>query len=142
MSPNVPSPRARDALGALLEANNRHDPEAAASLYADGGTHEDVAQARPARGRAAIADGLRRFLASFPDARWEVARLTGDDVMGSAEYTLTGTLSKDLGPFRAAGQRVELRGVMVVVVDDDGISASRDYWDSSTLGRQTDQPAS
>jgi steroid delta-isomerase-like uncharacterized protein len=139
MPRTAPSPRARDALAALLDANNRHDPETAARLYAETGTHEDVAQGRPAHGPAAIADGLRRFLTSFPDARWSVQRLVGDDVTASAEYVLTATLREDLGPFRAAGQRLELCGAMVIVAGEDGIRESRDYWDSGTLARQLNE---
>jgi steroid delta-isomerase-like uncharacterized protein len=123
-------------LDELYEAYNRHDPDAAAALYASEGIHEDVAHGRPKVGRDAIAGGLRHFFAAFPDARWDVhARLSGDAHVG-ASYVLTGTLQTDLGPFEATGQRLEIRGVQVLETAGGLISRSEDFWDASTFARQ------
>ena len=124
------------ALRALYEAYNRHDHEAAAALYAENGEHEDVAYGRPRRGREAIADGLRRFFAAFPDARWEVRDALGGTDRAAARYVLTGTLQSDLGSIVAAGQRMELRGVQVLDVASGLIERTEDYWDGSTFEQQ------
>ena len=124
------------ALDALYEAYNRHDADAAAALYAPDGTHEDVAVGRPARGREAIAAGLRRLFTAFPDSRWTPSAQVEHDGRAFGTYVLTGTLRQDLGSIRATGQRLELRGVHVLETDSGLIRLSQDYWDSATFQRQ------
>jgi steroid delta-isomerase-like uncharacterized protein len=124
-------------LDAFFEAYNNHDPDAAAALYTPDGEHIDMAQGHPKRGREAIAGGLRHFLRSFPDARWETG---GERIIGAdravARYVLTATLHRDLGSFQARGQRIELRGVQVLELDSGRIARSEDYWDGATFARQ------
>lgn len=123
-------------LDALYEAYNRHDADAAAALYGLDGTHEDVAVGRPSRGRAAIAAGLRRLFTAFPDARWTPTSALEHDGRAFGTYILTGTLRQDMGPIRATGQRLELRGVHVLETDSGEIRLSQDFWDSATFQRQ------
>lgn len=125
-------------LAALYEAYNRHDAHAAAALYAPDGEHEDVAVGRPTWGRDAIAGGLRRFFAAFPDARWTTTDVLEEGGRAFGRYVLTGTLQTDMGPFRAAGQRLELRGVHVLETAAGLIERSQDFWDSGTFRRQID----
>jgi steroid delta-isomerase-like uncharacterized protein len=124
------------ALEALYEAYNRHDAEAAAALYAPDGTHEDVAVGRTARGREAIAGGLRRLFTAFPDARWTPSAQLEHDGRAFGTYVLAGTLQQDMGPIRATGQRLELRGVHVLETDSGLIRLSQDFWDGATFQRQ------
>jgi steroid delta-isomerase-like uncharacterized protein len=127
-------------LDSLYQAYNGHDPDAAAALYAADGEHEDVAHGRPRRGDQAIAEGLRRFLAAVPDARWETSdRIVAGD-RAVARYVLSGTLQGDLGPFRARGQRIVLRGVQVLELRSGRIARSEDFWDGATFERQLNQP--
>ncbi|GAB3349824.1 hypothetical protein GCM10027300_13220 [Modestobacter lapidis] len=123
---------------ALYEAYNRHDAGAAAALYAPDGAHEDVAVGRPTQGRDAVAAGLRRFFAAFPDAQWTATDVLEQGGLAFGRYVLTGTLQTDMGPFRAVGQRLELRGVHVLDTADGFIERSQDYWDSGTFRRQMD----
>lgn len=128
----------RDAwiLDALYEAYNRHDADAVAALYAPHGEHEDVAFGRPKRGPEAIAGGLRYFFAAFPDAHWDTSDRLADDGRAVARYVLTGTLQSDMGPFTAAGQRIEIRGVQVLETAGGRIQRSQDFWDGATFERQ------
>ena len=126
----------KQVLDALYEAYNRHDAEAAAALYAPDGTHEDVAVGRPARGRDAIAAGLQRLFTAFPDARWTASAQSAADGLAFGRYVLTGTLQQDMGPFRAAGQRLQLQGVHVLETDSGRIERSQDFWDSGAFQRQ------
>lgn len=129
--------RAQEAIGALYESYNRHDAVAAARLYTELGTHEDVAQGRVAAGPEAIREGLERFFAAFPDARWRDVRVLGHGDRATASYTLTGTLQQRLGPFEAAGQPLSLSGVHVVETQGDGrIAHTIDYWDGDEFARQ------
>jgi steroid delta-isomerase-like uncharacterized protein len=125
-----------EILADLMAAYNRGAPLDAAALYAEEGSHEDVAMARPNLGPEAIGRGLTGFLTSFPDAHWSVELVVADHERAAAAYELTGTLQADLGPFSAAGQRLRLPGLMLVTVADGAITSSRDYWDSGTLGQQ------
>jgi len=123
-------------LADLYQAYNRHDAEAAAALYAPEGTHEDVAMGRPACGPDAIAEGLRRFFLAFPDARWTATDQLEENGRAFSRYVLTGTLQGDMGPFRAAGQRLELPGVHVLETTSGRIQRSQDLWDGGTFQRQ------
>lgn len=125
-----------EILDALLEAYNGHDADGAAALYAPHGEHEDVAFGRPKHGPAAIAGGLRSFFAAFPDAHWEASDRLFADGRAVARYVLTGTLRGDMGPFRAAGQTLELRGVQVLDMASGRIERSQDFWDGATFTRQ------
>jgi len=123
-------------LKALYEAYNAHDAEAAGALYAADGVHEDVATQRPQSGHTAIATGLRGFLAAFPDAQWTCLGSGEADGTAFSRYVLTGSLQGDLGPIRAGGQPLQLRGVHVLQVRDGRIEKSEDYWDMATFQRQ------
>ncbi len=125
-----------EILDALYAAYNRHDADAVAALYSADGEHEDVAFGRPKRGPDAIADGLRFFFAAFPDARWEISDRVAQDGRAVARYVLTGTLESDMGPFKAAGQRIEIRGVQVLETEAGRIRRSEDFWDGATFERQ------
>ena len=123
-------------LAPLYEAYNRHDADAASALYFPEGTHEDVAIGRPTRGREAIAEGLRRFFAAFPDARWTATDQLEENGRAFSRYVLTGTLQQDMGPFRASGQRLELPCVHVLETSSGRIERSQDFWDGGTFQRQ------
>jgi steroid delta-isomerase-like uncharacterized protein len=123
-------------LDALYQAYNDHDSEAVAALYCDDGEHEDVAHGRPRRGAQTIAEGLRQFLTAIPDARWETSDRIVEGDRAVARYVLSGTLQRDMGPFRASGQRIVLRGVQVLELRAGRIARSEDFWDGATFQRQ------
>jgi steroid delta-isomerase-like uncharacterized protein len=120
----------------LYAAYNAHRASDAAALYRDDGTHEEIANGRRAQGRDAVADGLARFLAAFPDARWEVDVPFTHESGAAVPYRLTGSLAAPLGPIPAAGQHLDLRGVLVVHTAGDAIAATEDYWDAATFRAQ------
>jgi len=130
---------ARDAAALadlLYEAYNRHEPEAAAALYAPDGFHLEIAQDRRAEGPEAIAGGLVGFFAALPDAHWSAARRIAQDGEIAIAYTLTGTLQGQLGPFAPRGQALKLRGVHLLGTREGQIRWSEDYWDAASFGRQ------
>jgi steroid delta-isomerase-like uncharacterized protein len=136
-----PLPGPTEIFAELIAAYNRGAPSAAAALYAATGRHEDVATGRPKVGPEAVARGMTGFLRSFPDARWTVQTVVGDDQRAAAAYEVTGTLQADLGPFAARGQALRIAGLLLIAVADGVITSSRDYWDSGTLARQLNAPA-
>lgn len=121
---------------AWCDAYNAHDVERVASLYAADGRHVEIAQGRSAEGRKAIRQGLDAFLAAFPDAHWAQDEVIATATSAAIAYTLTGSLQRQIGPFGAHRQRLELRGVHVLWLAGREIVESRDYWDSATFARQ------
>lgn len=88
------------------------------------------------RGPTAIVAGLRELVASFPDWRVEVERLTvaGDVVV--VEWDTSGTFTH---PFRGRvpnGRRFRRRGCAVADLDRGLIVRYRDYYDRATLLQQ------
>lgn len=120
----------------LYRAYNQHDATAAAALYAADAEHEDIAIGHVMRGREAIAHGLSGFFAAFPDAHWSPSVELEGPGSAVASYLLTATLQTDFGPYKAAGQSLELRGVHVLRTADGSIRRSEDFWDSNTYGQQ------
>jgi steroid delta-isomerase-like uncharacterized protein len=123
-------------LEALFLAYDAHDLSRVASLYAADATHIDVAAGRPKEGRDHIVDGLTSFMSGFPDARWTPAGSATGEGIAFAQYVVTGSLQQDLWSFDAAGQRLELAGVLVLHCADGLIHRSEDYWDAGTFRRQ------
>nr|BAI53123.1 hypothetical protein [Arthrobacter sp. IF1] len=87
-------------------------------------------------GRDAVAAGLAHFFTAFPDAHWHALDdlETTDRAMG--RYVLTATLQRDMGNLKAAGQRLELRGVHILETAQGLIQRSEDFWDSKTFHNQ------
>jgi hypothetical protein len=120
----------------LWVAYNAHKPGDAGELYTADGTHTDAALSRQAIGGQDISRGLAYFLHCFPDAHWTACEWIGDGAVSAISYRLTGTLSAPMGPFEPAGQRLDLRGVLVVHAGDGGIVATEDYWDRAAFHEQ------
>jgi len=117
-------------------AYNAHEVDAAVSLYAADATHHEVAQGKRAHGAAEIGSGLSRFLESFPDAQWEERRRIVSDDSAAIAYRLRGHLAAPLGPFRTPGRALDLEGTFVIEAAQGQITATSDYWDAATFGRQ------
>jgi len=122
---------------ALYAAYNNHRMGEVAALYASDATHEDIAHGRPKLGATAIAEGLQKFISWFPDAEWTLGSIiVGTDAKAAVQYTLSGTLSAAMGPIVARGQRISLRGLMVLTIENGKILRSEDYWDATTFQKQ------
>jgi steroid delta-isomerase-like uncharacterized protein len=119
-----------------LNAHNAHDAEAVGALYAPDGAHREVATGQSKSGREAIAAGLESFLEAFPDAHWEHGVPVASGARAAVPYRLTGSLWQPLGPFAAAGQALDLEGLVLIEIGVDGITRTTDYWDAATFARQ------
>lgn len=122
---------------ALYNAYNSHRAVDVAALYKEDATHEDVAHGHPKIGAQAIAEGLQKFFGWFPDAEWGlISVIAGDEGRAAVQYTLTGTLSASMGPVVPRGQKISLRGLMVLSLENGKIARSEDYWDATTFQKQ------
>lgn len=118
---------------AYYAAHNVHDAEAVAALYTEDGVHEDVALGHVRSGREALRTGLSGFFALFEGLRLEERTriLSADHAV--AVHTLSGRVTRDLGPMRLAGREVSLTGAYLFDFSGDRIARSRDYWNLAEL---------
>lgn len=121
----------------LYAAYNRHDLASVAELYVQDATHEDVAHGRPKHGLNAIIDGLQRFLGWFPDAHWQPdTAIVDHNERIAIPYLMTASLQSQMGPIGPKGQKISLRGIHVLHLNEGLIQRSEDYWDSATFQKQ------
>lgn len=112
------------------------DPEAVASLFAEGGTYED-----PYLEGAATGEEIRAYVEEigevFPDFRfdWRRTYVPADDV-AILEWTVHGTHEGAFGRVPPTRRAVSVTGVSVVEFSEAGIVAQRDYWDRRRLVEQ------
>jgi predicted ester cyclase len=125
---------------ALYGAYNAHAADDAAALYSPSATHTEISRGQQTTGREDIGRGLARFFEFFPDAHWEALHEIADGPNAAIPYRLTGTLQAPMGPIAPAGQRLDLRGVHVIHVGEEGILATEDYWDGATFQSQMRPP--
>ena len=95
------------------EVWDRGNVEFAHEVFADDYVRHDLraTQAMPgAAGMAKIADDFRR---AFPDARWHVDLLLGEDDLVAARWTATGTHSGPWGDVQPTGKSVSFSGINV-----------------------------
>ena len=114
------------AVRGYLDALNAHDADRVASWVADDFVNEHTAKGAISRyGRAEYRAALDGFLAGFADLRYEVEKLLVDGPDCAVPYRLTAVMN---------GAPLDIRGVFVFVVNEDGLIAKRtDYWDSANV---------
>ncbi|MEK6227530.1 MAG: ester cyclase [Chloroflexota bacterium] len=127
----------------LADAQNNHDSEAVARLYAPDAVAYDPMYPEPLRGREAIGKDNDGFFSAFPDLRFEIVSLIEkDDRSGAGELRLTGTHT---GPLESptgqkippTNKRVDLKGAAFVKLNERGeIVEERRYYDVGTFLRQ------
>jgi steroid delta-isomerase-like uncharacterized protein len=121
-------------LQAFVSAWNSRDPAAVAACYAADGVRVQTAYP-PARieGRDALTEHVGEIMNAWPDCTLETRPEQAAEDHVTLEWVFRGTQSADYGPLPGNGQTVELRGVSVIEMDDEGIREERVYWDGTTL---------
>ena len=131
---------------AYVRAWNAHDPEACAVCFAADGVREFLLRLpchslghrdQVVRGRADIEEDIGRVMRALPDLAIEVrgAAYSSDRRLWS-EWCVRGTVVDDLDRQRDGGRSIDLVGVSVFRLSNDGFSEERLYWDSAlVLGR-------
>ena len=126
---------------------NVHDPAACAACFAPGGVREfrlllpcrSLGHRDPVvRGRADIEEDIGRVLEAVPDLSIEVlgAAYSSDRRLWS-EWRMRGTVAGGRGGLRRRGERpIDVVGVSVFRLSNEGFTEERLYWDSAlVLGR-------
>lgn len=125
-----------DLIDAFYAAYNRHDAEAAAALYTEGGRHVEGASGKAREGREALAAGLKGFFGMLDGLRFEELRRISSGPNVLVDYVMHGVMSRDLGPMKATGQQIALPGVHHFRLAGEQIAETVDYWDPAEFGRQ------
>jgi steroid delta-isomerase-like uncharacterized protein len=131
-------PTMRELVKEMDEAWTAERPhEAVAAHFAEDGVLHDMTSPHPATGRAAIADALSAFVTAFTSMRIQSRVVADDGERATVEWTMTAVHSGDLEGIAPTGNRVEVRGVNLLLRTADGqLLEERSYWDSGTLLRQ------
>jgi steroid delta-isomerase-like uncharacterized protein len=122
-----------------VEAWNDHDPDAVVEQFASGGTYVDSALDEPLE-HDGIADFVTDTVAGFPDVRFEERRVVtaedGEQLVLVAEWTMHGTHDGSFEGLPPTGNELELDGVDVVTVSEDGITSITGYFDQQSFIEQ------
>jgi steroid delta-isomerase-like uncharacterized protein len=134
-APSAANPRSHSELVyALLAAWNDHDLERAVTFYAPDYVGEDVAQLRPQVGPAGRVRVLESYIRAFPDLHF-----TGEVVIEGDRavliWTMSGTHRGTIMHIPPTGQRVEVRGVSVLDIEDGQFKRGLNIWDTAGLLR-------
>ena len=90
------------------------------------------------RGPGAIVNGLREFVAAFPDWRADVVRVIAAGDLAVVEWESSGTFEQAFRGREPNGKRFRRRGCSVAEIEGGKIVRYRDYYDRVTLLQQLD----
>lgn len=130
---------------------NDHDHRGCADCFADGARREyrlmrpcapPGRDGRALRGREAIAADIGMVMRAVPDISVEVVSMAyASDRRLWTEWRLRGTHTVDWDRWRADGRRIEVLGVSVFRLSNEGFLEERLYWDSAfARGRRDGLP--
>jgi len=123
----------RALIDAYFDGWNAHDPRAVAGTFAPGGTYTDPTTERPVPA-SDLDRVVQPLCAAFPDLAFERSETIGAGGRYTVEWIMRG---HNRGVLRAGinptEKPVELRGVDVFDVEDNGIRAVRGYFDQRTF---------
>jgi steroid delta-isomerase-like uncharacterized protein len=121
------------------DAWNDHDPDAVVAQFASDGTYVDPSLDDPLS-RAEVADFVAETVAAFPDVRFTERRVTtaesSENLVLTAEWTMTGTHEGSFQGLPPTGETVEIEGVDIVTITDEGITSITGYFDQSAVMAQ------
>ena len=120
---------------------NRHDAEALRGYYADTVDWTDVGASEPITDPARIPIRVAAFFASFPDVHLEFEDDFSEGLLNAHHWVMRGTNTGPIGQgddrVEATGRRMELRGLTMLILNEDGkIVSDHTYYDPSSLNRQ------
>jgi steroid delta-isomerase-like uncharacterized protein len=122
-------------LRALLEAQNRHDPDACLACFAHP-RYELVGNQRVYDGP----DEVRRYydttFGAFPDLKLELISAHHAEGAVFVEMWMSGSHLGSRRDFEATGKHFRCRAAAVFQFDDAGLVGARIYYDTGTIARQ------
>lgn len=120
----------------FLAAWNSRDVEQVAVLYAAEYEGNDVAEAAPQRGPAAVCLSATRYLHAFPDLTLVRESVVAEGNQVAMAWRAHGTHRGRLLNIPPSGQRVAVRGVSFLKVEAGQIVRGLHIWDMAGMLRQ------
>jgi steroid delta-isomerase-like uncharacterized protein len=121
------------------DAWNDHDPDAVVAQFASDGTYVDPSLDDPLS-RAQVTDFVAETVAAFPDVRFTERQVTtaesSENLVLTAEWTMTGTHEGSFQGLPPTGETIEIEGVDIVTITDEGITSINGYFDQSAVMSQ------
>jgi steroid delta-isomerase-like uncharacterized protein len=118
---------------ALTDVVNRHDPDRAASFYAEDAEVRNHGTGQHLVGRTAIREDLAGLMSASPDLRIEKTRLMSDGSSFADEFLWTGTHPGDLPGLPATGRPFRVAWAGFGEVRDGKIVRHVLYWNMTEL---------
>jgi steroid delta-isomerase-like uncharacterized protein len=130
----------KEVILAWVEAFNRRDAHAVASLYHDGATNHQVAAGEPVVGREAILRDAASFFRAFPDSFTRVENLFQDGDWVMLEWSGGATWRGEFAGLPPNGRAFTLRGCGFFHIAEEKIRFQRGYWDRAAWFSQLGIP--
>jgi steroid delta-isomerase-like uncharacterized protein len=127
--------RREAVLRALLDAQTRHDAQAAIECFGHP-RYELIGNNHVYEGPDEVARYYRETWATFPDFALELLSLHHADDAVWVEFWLTGTHLGARPGFEATGKRFRCRAAAIFSFDGDALDGARIYYDTATIARQ------
>ena len=114
--------------------------DAALDLFHDDYVRHDLRPGKAQAGGAGQAKVAREFRGAFPDLRWRIDLLIGEDDLVTCRWTATGTHTGQWGELPPSGSHVEFSGVNIFRIRDGRIAEVWNHRDDLGLALQTGMP--
>ena len=123
-----------------VDAINRHDAAALASLYAEDAVVHDPAYGEPLRGRAGVEQDIVNFVRAFPDLHIAARSTVEGESLSAGEFAVKGVHNGPLliptGEVPATGKKVEFEMAVFSRLNSSGLIVEEHrYYD--VLGQLT-----
>ena len=115
----------------FIESWNAHDINKLLSLFAENCLYEEVASGRRYSTKEGIEGYAKSTLSGVPDSKFEIVTFMADKEKAMVEWIWKGTNSvgwEEMG-IPATGKYFEIRGVSVMLIENNLIRRNSDYWD-------------
>jgi steroid delta-isomerase-like uncharacterized protein len=111
------------------------DIENLISLFSDSCLYEEVATGRKYSNKDGISGYAESTLSGVPDSKFKIITIVSNEKMSVVEWIWKGTNSvgwPSMG-IPATNKYFEVRGVSVMIIEDNLIMRNSDYWDWNTF---------
>jgi len=117
---------------------NERDVDKIISLFSDNCLYEEVATGRKYSDKDGISNYAISTLSGIPDSKFEIINIVSNDNLSVVEWIWKGTNSvgwPSMG-IPATNKYFEVRGVSVMIIENNLIKRNSDYWDWNTFLRE------
>lgn len=117
------------------EAWSTHDIEKLTSLFTEDCLYEEVASGNKYTNKKGVEEYVNSIISGVPDTEIEIVTIASNDNMSVVEWIWKGTNSvgwPSMG-IPATNKYFELRGVSVMIIENNLIKRNSDYWDWYTF---------